>query len=205
MPQALLRCSEEWWGAGTQRAGAGGGGCRYNPIKTAKTSFMGTMNMLGLAKRTKVRSCTLPAPCQRCCPRISPVRQGAACQDRRVVRLSLCPGAVWDGVRGGWAACPSQTARSGSCWAQWGSMGLPRPALPRAYLWGILSGIDRRLSAPGAPPSRRGCAAPAITGAASRLSRAVRPSHRTCCRAGSATRRCSRRGGRDHMALLLWF
>lgn len=28
--------------------------CRYNPIKTTKTSFMGTMNMLGLAKRTKV-------------------------------------------------------------------------------------------------------------------------------------------------------
>ena len=30
--------------------------CRYNPIKTTKTSFMGTMNMLGLAKRTKVTS-----------------------------------------------------------------------------------------------------------------------------------------------------
>ena len=29
---------------------------RYNPIKTTKTSFMGTMNMLGLAKRTKVNS-----------------------------------------------------------------------------------------------------------------------------------------------------
>ena len=29
--------------------------CRYNPIKTIKTSFLGTMNMLGLAKRTKVR------------------------------------------------------------------------------------------------------------------------------------------------------
>ena len=29
---------------------------RYNPIKTTKTSFMGTMNMLGLAKRTKVTS-----------------------------------------------------------------------------------------------------------------------------------------------------
>jgi UDP-glucuronate decarboxylase len=26
--------------------------CRYNPIKTTKTSFLGTMNMLGLAKRT---------------------------------------------------------------------------------------------------------------------------------------------------------
>lgn len=29
--------------------------CRYNPIKTIKTSFMGTMNMLGLAKRTRAR------------------------------------------------------------------------------------------------------------------------------------------------------
>lgn len=29
--------------------------CRYNPIKTLKTSFLGTMNMLGLAKRTKAR------------------------------------------------------------------------------------------------------------------------------------------------------
>ena len=28
---------------------------RYNPIKTMKTSFLGTMNMLGLAKRTKAR------------------------------------------------------------------------------------------------------------------------------------------------------
>lgn len=28
---------------------------RWNPIKTAKTSFIGTMNMLGLAKRCKVR------------------------------------------------------------------------------------------------------------------------------------------------------
>ncbi len=28
---------------------------RYNPIKTAKTSFLGTMNMLGLAKRCKAR------------------------------------------------------------------------------------------------------------------------------------------------------
>ena len=28
---------------------------RYNPIKTVKTSFMGTMNMLGLAKRVKAR------------------------------------------------------------------------------------------------------------------------------------------------------
>jgi UDP-glucuronate decarboxylase len=28
---------------------------KYNPIKTTKTSFMGTMNMLGLAKRTKAR------------------------------------------------------------------------------------------------------------------------------------------------------
>lgn len=28
---------------------------KYNPIKTAKTSFLGTMNMLGLAKRTKAR------------------------------------------------------------------------------------------------------------------------------------------------------
>ena len=28
---------------------------RYNPIKTMKTSFIGTMNMLGLAKRTKAR------------------------------------------------------------------------------------------------------------------------------------------------------
>lgn len=28
---------------------------RYNPIKTAKTSFIGTMNMLGLAKRCKAR------------------------------------------------------------------------------------------------------------------------------------------------------
>ena len=28
---------------------------RYNPIKTIKTSFIGTMNMLGLAKRTKAR------------------------------------------------------------------------------------------------------------------------------------------------------
>ena len=31
------------------------GACRYNPIKTIKTSFIGTMNMLGLAKRTKAR------------------------------------------------------------------------------------------------------------------------------------------------------
>ena len=29
--------------------------CRYNPIKTIKTSFIGTMNMLGLAKRTHAR------------------------------------------------------------------------------------------------------------------------------------------------------
>eukprot|EP00210_Caulerpa_lentillifera_P002523 g2420.t1 len=28
---------------------------KYNPIKTVKTSFMGTLNMLGLAKRTKAR------------------------------------------------------------------------------------------------------------------------------------------------------
>jgi len=28
---------------------------QYNPVKTVKTSFMGTMNMLGLAKRTKAR------------------------------------------------------------------------------------------------------------------------------------------------------
>lgn len=28
---------------------------KYNPIKTIKTSFIGTMNMLGLAKRTKAR------------------------------------------------------------------------------------------------------------------------------------------------------
>lgn len=28
---------------------------RYNPIKTLKTSILGTMNMLGLAKRTKAR------------------------------------------------------------------------------------------------------------------------------------------------------
>ena len=28
---------------------------RYNPIKTVKTSFIGTMNMLGLAKRVKAR------------------------------------------------------------------------------------------------------------------------------------------------------
>ncbi|MEW5303568.1 MAG: hypothetical protein WDW36_006247 [Sanguina aurantia] len=28
---------------------------KYNPIKTAKTSFMGTLNMLGLAKRTNAR------------------------------------------------------------------------------------------------------------------------------------------------------
>lgn len=28
---------------------------RYNPIKTLKTSFLGTMNMLGLAKRTRAR------------------------------------------------------------------------------------------------------------------------------------------------------
>ena len=31
------------------------GPCRYNPIKTIKTSFIGTMNMLGLAKRTRAR------------------------------------------------------------------------------------------------------------------------------------------------------
>lgn len=29
--------------------------CRYNPIKTIKTSFIGTMNMLGLAKRCRAR------------------------------------------------------------------------------------------------------------------------------------------------------
>lgn len=29
--------------------------CRYNPIKTTKTSFLGTMNMLGLAKRTNAK------------------------------------------------------------------------------------------------------------------------------------------------------
>jgi hypothetical protein len=29
--------------------------CRWDPIKTAKTSFLGTLNMLGLAKRCKVR------------------------------------------------------------------------------------------------------------------------------------------------------
>ena len=34
---------------------ASGGLCRYNPIKTIKTSFIGTMNMLGLAKRTRAR------------------------------------------------------------------------------------------------------------------------------------------------------
>lgn len=28
---------------------------KYNPIKTTKTSFMGTLNMLGLAKRTNAR------------------------------------------------------------------------------------------------------------------------------------------------------
>jgi UDP-glucuronate decarboxylase len=28
---------------------------QYNPIKTVKTSFLGTMNMLGLAKRVKAR------------------------------------------------------------------------------------------------------------------------------------------------------
>ena len=28
---------------------------RYNPIKTIKTSFVGTLNMLGLAKRTNAR------------------------------------------------------------------------------------------------------------------------------------------------------
>ena len=28
---------------------------RYNPIKTIKTSFIGTMNMLGLAKRCRAR------------------------------------------------------------------------------------------------------------------------------------------------------
>lgn len=28
---------------------------RYNPIKTTKTSFLGTMNMLGLAKRTNAK------------------------------------------------------------------------------------------------------------------------------------------------------
>lgn len=28
---------------------------RYNPIKTIKTNFLGTMNMLGLAKRTRAR------------------------------------------------------------------------------------------------------------------------------------------------------
>ena len=28
---------------------------KYNPIKTTKTSFLGTLNMLGLAKRTKAR------------------------------------------------------------------------------------------------------------------------------------------------------
>lgn len=28
---------------------------QYNPVKTVKTSFMGTLNMLGLAKRTKAR------------------------------------------------------------------------------------------------------------------------------------------------------
>ncbi len=37
---------------GSQRHPACG---RYNPIKTIKTSFIGTMNMLGLAKRTKAR------------------------------------------------------------------------------------------------------------------------------------------------------
>jgi nucleoside-diphosphate-sugar epimerase len=30
-------------------------GCRYNPIKTIKTNFLGSMNMLGLAKRTRAR------------------------------------------------------------------------------------------------------------------------------------------------------
>ena len=28
---------------------------QYNPVKTVKTSFMGTLNMLGLAKRVKAR------------------------------------------------------------------------------------------------------------------------------------------------------
>ena len=34
---------------------AGWACCRYNPIKTIKTSFLGTMNLLGLAKRTGAR------------------------------------------------------------------------------------------------------------------------------------------------------
>ena len=29
--------------------------CRWDPIKTAKTSFLGTLNMLGLAKRCRAR------------------------------------------------------------------------------------------------------------------------------------------------------
>ena len=44
--------------------------CRYNPIKTIKTSILGTMNMLGLAKRTRARflltstsEVLLPCPC----------------------------------------------------------------------------------------------------------------------------------------------
>ncbi len=51
---------------------------RYNPIKTIKTSFLGTMNMLGLAKRTRARflltstsEVRAPAPaaagCKRAC------------------------------------------------------------------------------------------------------------------------------------------
>ena len=63
---------------------------QYNPVKTMKTSIMGTMNMLGLAKRVKVRR---PSP-----PRTSPataltrdhaharpplVRRRAYCRRRR--------------------------------------------------------------------------------------------------------------------------
>ncbi len=33
---------------------------QYNPVKTMKTSIMGTMNMLGLAKRVKVRRPSSP-------------------------------------------------------------------------------------------------------------------------------------------------
>ncbi len=41
-----------WWLRGSCRLPCHN---RYNPIKTAKTSFLGTMNMLGLAKRCKAK------------------------------------------------------------------------------------------------------------------------------------------------------
>ena len=65
--------------------------CRYNPIKTIKTSFIGTMNMLGLAKRTHARfllTSTSEASAPQALPQLKcPASQGTWCMHSRT---SLC-------------------------------------------------------------------------------------------------------------------